>query len=178
MHPSSMNNMKKAKKIIHSSDDDAKWDILDVGGRSLDLKVQNRSYSELFVNQTRNYFVSDLVAGPGVTHPMPGPYTLPFEDDSIDLVLSGQTLEHVKNPFRSVAEMCRVLKPDSYIILIAPSGGPRHDSIDCWRFMDDGFKAIAEEVGLEVVSDWIDKSAPDERSRKWADHIFIGKKYD
>jgi hypothetical protein len=42
--------------------------------------------------------------------------------------------------------------------------------------MDDGFKAIANDVGLEVVADWVDRSAPDERSRKWADHVFIGKK--
>ena len=107
---------------------------------------------------------------------MPGPYTIPLEDESVDLVVSGQTLEHVKNPFRSVTEMTRVLKTGSHIILIAPSAGPRHDSIDCWRFMHDSFKAIAEECGLKVVLDYVDTGPWEERSARWKDHVFIGKK--
>lgn len=147
--------------------------ILDVGGRGLE---SDRSYRGIFSDLNPVYYIADIVDGEGVTHIMPGPYNLPFEDNSIDLIVSGQTLEHVKNPFRSVAEMFRVLKKDSYIALIAPSSGPRHDIIDCWRFMDDSFKAIAEEIGIEIVADWIDRRAPDERSSKWADHIFVGKK--
>ena len=42
--------------------------------------------------------------------------------------------------------------------------------------MDDSFKAIADEVGLKVVDDWVDLNAPDERSRRWKDHTFIGRK--
>lgn len=175
MHPSSMQNMRKAKSILSLGSEIYSWDIVDVGGRSLDLNVKDRSYAEIF-SEAKNYYVCDIVDGPGVTHVMLGQYELPFEDNSVDLVVSGQTLEHVKNIFRLVEEMTRILKPDSYIILIAPSAGPRHDSIDCWRFMDDSFKAIAEETGLKVVANWIDRSAPDQRSAKWADHVFIGKK--
>jgi hypothetical protein len=72
--------------------------------------------------------------------------------------------------------MTRVLKSGGYIILIAPSAGKYHDSIDCWRFMDDAFQAIAEEAGLETVTDYVDRSQPDERSRRWADHVFVGRK--
>jgi hypothetical protein len=42
--------------------------------------------------------------------------------------------------------------------------------------MDDGFQAIAEEVGITTIADWVDREAPDERSRKWADHVFLGQK--
>lgn len=174
MHPSSMNNMRKARTFMAGLRTGI--DILDVGGRSLDLTVKDRSYQEIFSDVAKNYYIADIVNGPGVTHPMPGPYTLPFPDNSIDLVVSGQTLEHVKNPFRSVAEMFRVLKPSGYICLIAPSAGPKHDNPDCWRIMDDGFQAIAEEVGIFSIADWVDRAAPDERSRKWADHIFVGQK--
>lgn len=174
MHPSSMVNMRKARSLMKGLRSGI--DILDVGGRSLDLNVSNRSYQEIFRDISRNYYIADIVNGPGVTHVMPGPYTLPFDDSSLDLVVSGQTLEHVKNPFRSVAEMFRVLKPNGYICLIAPSAGPRHDNPDCWRIMDDGFQAIAEEVGISTIADWVDREAPDERSRKWADHVFLGQK--
>ena len=172
MHPSSMENMKRALSKITLGQN---LTILDVGGRALTAD-RDRSYQSLFTDVAENYYIADIVDGPGVTHVMVGDYGLPFENNTFDLIVSGQTLEHVKNPFKSVQEMKRVLKYKGYMILIAPSAGPRHDSIDCWRFMDDAFSAIAADVGLKTIADWIDRSAPDERSRKWADHVFIGQK--
>lgn len=174
MHPSSLINMQKCRdhqniKLLKNNK------ILDVGGRSLGTS-KDRSYKNIFKDITQEYCIADIVAGEGVTHIMPGPYTLPFHDEYFDIIVSGQTLEHVKNPFRSAKEMTRTLKKNGYIFLIAPSTGPRHDVIDCWRFMDDSFKAIAEECELKIIADWIDKSAPDKRSRQWSDHIFIGQK--
>lgn len=174
MHPSSMINMKKAKnhKKINLGTD---LSVLDVGGRSLST-AKDRSYQAIFGPIALQYFIADIQEGEGVTHVMPSEYELPFKENYFDLIVSGQVIEHVRNPFKLVAEMKRVLKPNGYIILIAPSEGPRHDTIDCWRVMDDGFKAIADDVGLTVIADWIDKTAPDERSRQWADHVFIGQK--
>lgn len=165
-----MENMKKVKNkyLKHINSQSL---ILDVGGRGL---KNDRSYRSIFPDCT--YYVADIEKGIGVTHLMPGPYTLPFKDNTLDLVISGQTLEHVSNPFKSVAEMKRVLKPGSFIVLIAPSSGPRHDKQDCWRFMDDAWKAIANDVGLTLVDQWITKNAPDERSRRWQDNVFVGKK--
>lgn len=174
MHPSSLENMKKArnhKNVILGEN----LIILDIGGRAL-TENTDRSYKSIFNSIAKEYLVADICNGPGVTHVMPGEYILPFDDDSIDLIVCGQVLEHVRNPFRSVAEMKRVLRKNGYMFLIAPSSGPRHDDLDCWRIMDDGFKAIAYDVGIKVIDDWVDRSAPDERSRKWADHVFIGQK--
>lgn len=169
MHQSSIDNMKKAVKLLNLKD---KITVLDVGGRGLG---KDRSYRHIFNNLAEIYHIADIVAGENVTHVMPGPYTIPALDNFYDLIVSGQTLEHVKNPFRLVLEMKRVLRPNGFMILIAPSSGPRHDLIDCWRFMDDAFKAIAEETNLIVVEDWIhlehSKSA-----RVWNDHVFIGQK--
>lgn len=172
MHPGSLNNMHKARQkyLGHLPKG---LTILDVGGRGLDT---DRSYKSVFADLDSNYYVADIVAGLGVTHVMSGPYSLPFPDNSVDLIVCGQTLEHVRNPFRSVAEMHRVLKVGCHMVLIAPSTGPRHDTVDCWRFMDDAFKSIAQEIELTVIADWIDYHAPDDRSRKWSDHVFIGKK--
>jgi SAM-dependent methyltransferase len=174
MHPSSIDNMKKARGYIESS---LRPDmtILDVGGRALH-KDKDRSYMPIFSDVAKDYWVADIIDGIGVTHHMKEQYTLPLDDESVDLLVSGQTLEHVKNPFRLVADMKRVLRKNGYMILIAPSAGRRHDAIDCWRFMDDSFKAIAEEVGLAVIEDWVTRSGYPERSSQWADHTFIGKK--
>ena len=164
MHPSSIENMKRAKKIVGSLSVGL---VLDVGGG-------RHSYKDLFPGCA--YSVADIEDGPGVTHVMSGPFELPFLNNLFDLVVSGQMLEHCANPFRSVAEMVRVLQPGGKIILIAPSAGPRHDKQDGWRFMDDAFRFIAEDVGLITLADWITRDAPDERSRKWQDHVFIGEK--
>ena len=176
MHPSSMENMKRARDLLGNRIA-SNIEILDVGGRAL-VKDRDRSYRSLWEDKAKEYYVADLMDGHNVTHPMPGPYELPFSEETVDLIVSGQTLEHVKNPFRLVAEMNRVLKKGGYMILIAPSRGKYHDSIDCWRFMDDAFAAVAEEVGnIETVADWVDRSAPDERSSQWGDHVFVGKKF-
>lgn len=168
-----MRNMSLVKSQ-HLKHIDATSIILDVGGRGL---ASDRSYHSLFPNST--YYVADIEDGRGVTHKMPGPYTLPFDDDTFDLVVSGQMLEHCSNPFKSVNEMKRVLKPNAYIVLIAPSAGPRHDKQDGWRFMNDAFKFIVKDIGnMQIVADWIDKGpfAPNDRSSRWRDHVFVGKK--
>ena len=181
MHPSSLKNMRKAReKLVPSLVPNLT--IVDIGGRGLDLSQpwmkgqEDRSYYDIFRDLAPVYYIADIESGPGVTHVMPGPYTLPFADNSIDLVVSGQMLEHCKNPFRSVAEMKRVLKPGCSMILIAPSMGKRHDVIDCWRFMDDSFKAIAEEVELKIIADWVDRTKHGNRSDLIQDHVFVGRK--
>lgn len=174
MHPSSRINMQKSRDLLGPRLEKG-ITILDVGGRNI-KPGQDRSYKQMFQDVVKDYYIADIQNGPNVTHVMPGDYELPFEEGSIDLVVCGQVLEHVKNPFRSVIEMTRVLKSGGYIILIAPSAGKYHDSIDCWRFMDDAFQAIAEEAGLETITDYVDRSQPDERSRRWADHVFVGRK--
>lgn len=42
---------------------------------------------------------------------------LSFQNDSFDIVLSVNTLHHLKNPFKVVGEMLRVLKPGGRIVL-------------------------------------------------------------
>lgn len=173
MHPSSIKNMEICRNMILSRLPE-KPVILDVGGRSL-VPEKDRSYLPVWKDYAGEYLIADTVRGLGVTHVMKGPYSLPFKDDSVDVVVSGQVLEHVKNPFRLVSEMTRVTR--EWVVIIAPSAGPRHDDVDCWRFMDDAFAAIAEETGgIDVFADWVDNAAEDVRSAKWKDHVFIGRK--
>ena len=175
MHPSSRENMNRARALLGSRLGD-NLTILDLGGR--DIKPgQDRTYYPHFKDICENYYIADINEGGNVTHVMKGPYELPFEDNSIDLVVSGQTFEHIHNPFRATAELKRVLKPKCFMIIIAPSSGPTHDNPDCWRFYRDSFKAIAQECELNVIADWIDDGRGwEERSARWKDHVFVGQK--
>ena len=171
MHTSSLLNMKKALSLIPLKQM-SNLKILDIGGRGLN---GDRSYKSLF-DEYLEYHIADIIPGDNVTHVMPGEYEIPATENYYDIIVSGQTLEHVKNPFKLVLEMKRVLKKSCFMILIAPSTGPRHDVIDCWRFMDDSFKSIAEDCNISIVADWIDKESTFKDSVAWKDHIFIGQK--
>ena len=107
--------------------------VLDVGGADV-----NGSYREVFCHPRYVYTVADLVAGPGVHLVLDDPYRLPLDDASIDIVLSGQMLEHCEFFWLTFAEMVRVLRPGGFIFLIAPSSGPEHAyPVDCYRFYPD-----------------------------------------
>lgn len=176
MHPSSLLNMQRliAHYLLPSGVLGAHARVLDVGGRGLD---SDRSYLPWFRPHCREYSIADICEGLGVTHVMPGPFELPFPDNTFDVVVSGQMLEHSANPFKSMAEMKRVCRVGGYLAIIAPSAGPRHDTQDGWRFMNDAFRFIVEDIGgVETIVDYIDITATDERSAKWKDHIFLGRK--
>lgn len=48
---------------------------------------------------------------------------LPFPDASIDLILSHEVLEHVRNDRLAANEMVRVLKPSGRVVVFAPNRG-------------------------------------------------------
>lgn len=176
MHPSSIKNMKIIRQdYLQYLNNINAPKILDVGGL---YNQPQKSYLRLFEEIPNiQWVVADITEHSSVDVVMNGPYTLPFADETFDLVISGQMLEHCSNPFKSVAEMKRILKTGCRIALAAPSAGPRHDAKDGWRFMDDAFRFISEDVGgIKIIADWIDKNAPDERSHKWQDHLFVGEK--
>lgn len=94
--------------------------VVDLGAMNV-----NGSYRELF-GPCAEYIGVDLEPGPGVDLVLSDIYTLPFEDNSVDLVLSGQMLEHCGQFWRVFSEISRVLKPEGLVIAIAPSSGPVH----------------------------------------------------
>jgi SAM-dependent methyltransferase len=56
---------------------------------------------------------------------------LPLEDDSFDVVVSFETIEHMEEPERGLAELRRVLRPDGVLVISSPNpdayvGGNEH----------------------------------------------------
>ncbi|MEM9667517.1 MAG: methyltransferase domain-containing protein [Pseudomonadota bacterium] len=130
--------------------------VLDVGGADV-----NGSYSELFPKKTFQYLGVDLNSGPGISMILDDPNRFPLQDKSIDLVISGQMLEHCANFWLVFTEMVRVVKDDGYIFLIAPSAGPIHRyPVDCYRFYPDSFQALADYAGCHLIDCWRDQRGP------------------
>lgn len=93
----------------------------------------------------------DLAGRPGMTHASRDEYTFPLADDSYDLVLSGQVLEHVQKPWRWLPELARVCRPGGHVVTLSPVSWPYHEApVDCWRIYPTGLRALCDEAGLEV----------------------------
>ena len=111
-------------------------DVLDVG--SMDV---NGCYRDLFPEPTFKYKGLDIVAGKNVDIVTTDPYHYPIEDNSYDIVVSGQCLEHVEDIYAVADEMIRVLKPNGLMGVIVPNTWEEHKfPIDCWRFFPDGLR--------------------------------------
>jgi SAM-dependent methyltransferase len=78
-------------------------------------------------------------------------YSYPIPDETYDIVVSGQVLEHVKKIWVWIREVARVCKTDGLVITISPVGYPYHGPVDCWRVFPEGMEALYEEAGLEVI---------------------------
>lgn len=129
--------------------------VLDIGGSDV-----NGSYRRVFAPSFR-YLAADLEAGPGVDLVLADAYALPLEDASADIVISGQAFEHIGQFWRTFAEMARVLKPDGFMFLIAPSAGPEHRyPVDCYRFYPDAYAALADSAACDLVETWLDERGP------------------
>lgn len=130
-------------------------EIADLGSSDV-----NGSYRQMFGVEA-NYTGLDLESGPGVDMVLDDPHRFPFENNSIDLILSGQMLEHSAQFWRVFTEMARVLKSGGLAFVIAPSAGPIHRfPVDCYRFYPDAFQALADWSRLRLVHCWLDERGP------------------
>ncbi|TVQ85277.1 MAG: methyltransferase domain-containing protein [Chromatiaceae bacterium] len=168
MHASSFENMQKCvERFLLKSPvcEQSLVRVLDVGGANV-----NGSYRDLFPGAQYAYQTADIAAE-NVDIVLADPYHLPFPDDSIDLVLSGQMLEHCERFWLAFAEMVRVLAPAGFIFLIAPSAGPIHRyPVDCYRFYPDAFAALAHATGCRLEACWLDERGP------WRDLVGVFRK--
>ena len=159
MHPSSLENMERCVSWYGPTDTKR---VLEIGA-----SAANGTYQDIF-GDTVEYIGVDLQPVPGV---LDDPYTLPFPDNSIDIVISGQTLEHCAQFWRLFTDIARVLRLDGMVFMIAPSGGPIHPyPVDCYRFYPDGYQALADWSGLRLVDCWLDERGP------WRDLVGVFQK--
>jgi predicted O-methyltransferase YrrM len=159
MHQSSEENLARCKDRyidgLFSAERD-RLSIVDIGAADV-----NGSYRPFFDKKYYDYTGLDLEAGPGVDVVLQNPYEYPLPDNSVDIALSGQMIEHCEFFWTAFKEMVRIVKPDGYLIIIAPSAGPIHRyPVDCYRFYPDGLRALAKWADCEVIDVWLDNRGP------------------
>jgi SAM-dependent methyltransferase len=170
MHASSLENMQKCyERYIcnHTWMRTEKINVVDIGGANV-----NGTYRDVFSNDNFNYLAVDIEENEGVDIILENPYKLPFEESSIDILVSGQVFEHVEYFWELFEEFGRILKDDGFIFLIAPSSGPVHNyPVDCYRFYPDSYKALARKNNIFLIDFWLDKRGP------WKDLVGVFSKH-
>jgi len=137
MHPSSMKLMTTfVDKYLKNL---SPLTILDVGSMS----VSGGAYNQLFAKPNWLYRGLDVAAGTNVHIVSPDPYKWPVADNSYDVVISGQCMEHVEAIWLWTKEIERVCKPGGLVCIIAPWNFIVHRyPVDCWRILPDGMEYI------------------------------------
>ena len=171
MHKSSHSKMEWFKNTY--LDTSNKLDILDVG--SLDTKG-NYNYSDIFNEENWTYTGLDYQDGNNVDIVVTDIYNwFEVEDNTYDIIISGQLFEHLEFFWLTMSEIERVLKSGGYICIITPSSGPEHGASehDCYRFHEDGLKAMAKYADLEVIHTSVDER---KEASPWNDACLIAHK--
>lgn len=156
-----------------SSKLDEKLKILDIG-------CGNKPFYPFFFHKSELYLGTDIAVSDSVDIISYGEH-LPFHNESFDLLLCTQVLEHVKNPKKAADEMYRVCKKDGVVIASMPFVWEIHDvPKDYWRFAEDGVKLLFnnfESVDLmhngnsiqsliQIVNTFINKKSPNTHTKK------------
>jgi SAM-dependent methyltransferase len=148
--------------------------VVDIGAQNV-----NGSLREV-CPATATYIGVDFVKGAGVDVVLDDPYKLPFEDGSIDAVVSSSCFEHSEFFWVLFLEILRVLKPAGLFYLNAPSNGQFHRyPVDCWRFYPDSGRALerwarANNVNATMLESYIGQQGRD----GWNDFVCVFVKDD
>ena len=175
MHASSLEKMNSCLIEYSSFFGPEEKYVLDFG--SYDV---NGTYKDLFNLDAWNYTGMDLNNGPNVDLVLEVPHHWKeIKDNSFDLVISGQALEHCEFFWLVFEQIKRILKPGRLAFIIAPSSGPEHKyPVDCWRFYPDGMRAICKYTGLKLLKVETDFSPSfnQDGSHLWKDTLLVAQK--
>ena len=125
--------------------------VIDIGGRNV-----NGSLRSFFESKGMKFICIDMETDPTVDIVIPPGDKLPFEDGSVDLIVSTSCFEHDPCFWLTFKEMARVIKPSGYIYVNAPTAGPYHTYPgDNWRFYSDAGQALAYWSGKQMSNETI-----------------------
>lgn len=165
MHHSSLECMKK---FINDHLSGKSGKVADIG--SLDV---NGSYRDLF-GENWKYTGVDTFGGKNVDIHLSNQYDWKeIKSSSFDVVVSGQTLEHVEHDGLFVKEIYRILKQGGLCCVIAPSTGPNHATnfyVDYRRYSKDALTGLMKTAGFTIIEAYTNEIP------SWCDTVVIAKK--
>ena len=190
MHPSALKSFVDFKNIYLSKFKNKNIKLIEIGSLAVNSSVK------LNLAENIDYVGVDICKGENVDIVLEDPYKLPFENESIDAVISISTFEHTQFFWLSYLEILRVLRNDGLFFLNAPSNSKfhRHET-DNWRFHPDSSLALQKwgernnfnpkvlehftnfETGRDIWNDYVSVTIKDKQFiNKFPDRIIHSKK--
>ena len=168
MHPTAMNNCKSffdaySKSFLPSKE----TKVVEIGSQDVNGSLRSVAPIEF------EYVGVDFQAATGVDIVLDDPYSLPFESESVDIVLSSSCFEHSEMFWLVFLEVMRILKPAGVFYLNAPSAGSFHRyPVDCWRFYPDSGRAMVSwskrnNINAQLLESYIQKGGT------WQDFVGV-----
>lgn len=116
-----------------------------------DYGCGNKPYEPIIRPHIKEYIGLDLEENPTADIPISPEGNIFLPDESVDVVLSTQVLEHVVNPALYLSESFRILKKGGKIVLSTHGYWMYHpDPTDYWRWTSSGLKKVISEAGFEL----------------------------
>lgn len=165
MHNSAL-EMGKSFFGVYSGYFDKDYSVVEIG---------SKDFTEIkSICNTPNYKGLDLELGNNVDIVLDNPYSIPLENNSVDIIVSTSCFEHIPLFWVLFLEGLRILKPNGIFYINAPSSGVVHRfPVDCWRFFPDSGNALvtwAERNGYNSV---LLESFICDKDATWKDCIIV-----
>ena len=190
MHNSALDSYRQFEiTYLNKINNNIKIKIVDI--RSFDI---NGSIKEV-INKKFDYIGLDIEKGKNVDIVLSDPYKFPFEDNSIDAVVSISTFEHTDFFWITYLEILRILKPSGLFFLNVPSNSKIHrHPIDSWRFYPDSSQSLCKwgnlnkfncevlehytnlENGIDIWNDYVSVTIKDKKFKNLFPERIISKK--
>lgn len=155
MHQSSRDRMERFAELCSNYFKDSKnISVADIGG----VGTSYRDIFEYYLGHKLHYVTINVKSG--IQHHETSCNILlndiydwkEISDNYFDVVISGQTFEHIEYPFITILQMRRILKNHGWLCIIAPSHWFEHPApLDTFRYYNDGMKALAKFAGLHIL---------------------------
>jgi SAM-dependent methyltransferase len=124
---------------------------VDPAARILDYGSADSPYRSYFPPGA-DFVPADLPGNPNAALELTAEGAVPAPDESFDVVLSTQVLEHVTDPGLHLSEAFRLLRPGGRLLLSTHGVFVWHpDPADYWRWTAEGLRTVTERAGFTVT---------------------------